>query len=332
LIALIDGDSLIYRAGFAIEEELDDGTFYVDLQNAKDYLDGAIDGILFQTDCDDYELWIGEREGNFRFDVAKLLQDNYKHNRKDSRKPDKFDEMYRYLKTKHKAKTPRGCEVDDVVVTKKTESPNDYVLCAIDKDVLYQTEGTHYNYGKDEFVKVTKEESIYYAYLQTLTGDTTDGYKGAFRIGPTKAVAILGVPEGNNKMIEDVLKKAKAKPEKIKMLLNGTQYNERQLWAKVLWTYRKCNQTKHEAIATMRLANMHQLTRNSKGKLELKLWEPINKGECEIDTLNFWFNRRCVYHSKYITTIPLVFYNWETLIWEYYVGSVVRLEMVIHQH
>jgi len=286
-IALIDADSFLYRAGFALEEELDDGTFYVDLQNAKDFIDGLIDGIVFTTDCDDYELWL-TGDNNFRYEVAKeSLKDDYKFNRKESRKPDKFDEMWDYLVKKHKAKVTPFCEADDVVVTKKTESPDDYVLCAIDKDVLYQTEGTHYNYGKDEFVTVTKEESIYYSYLQTLTGDTTDGYKGAFRIGPTKAVAILGVPNGNNKMIEDVLKKAKAKPEKIKELLKGPQYDERQLWARVIWTYRKCKQSKQEALATMRLAQMHQLRRDSKGKLKLHLWSPPKKGECKIDTLQF---------------------------------------------
>jgi len=260
MIALIDGDSLLYRAGFAIEEELDDGTFYVDFQNAMDYLDGAIDGIVFNTDCDDYELWIGQREGNFRNEVSKVLKDAYKHNRKATRKPDKFDEMFEYLVKHHKAKLPKGCEVDDVVVTKKTEKPKDYILCAIDKDVLYQTVGTHYNYGKDEFVKVTLEEAIYYAYLQTLTGDVTDGYKGAKNIGPVKAKKILGVPG---------------------------QYDERALWARVLWTYRKCNQTKEEALATMRLAQMHQLTRDAKGKLKVKLWEPPKKGECKIDALQF---------------------------------------------
>ena len=286
-IALIDADSFLYRAGFALEEELDNGTFHVDLRNAKDFLDGLIDGILFNTECDDYELWLTGKE-NFRYKIAEeSLKDSYKFNRKESRKPDKFDEMWDYLRIHHKAKVTPFCEADDVVVTKKTESPDVYVLCAIDKDVLYQTEGTHYNYGKDEFVTVSKEESIYYAYLQTLTGDTTDGYKGCFRIGPAKAVAILGVPYGNGKMLKDLLQKAKVKPEKIKELLKGTQYDERQMWARVLCNYRRSKQSPQEALATMRLANMHQLVRDHKGKLKLNLWTPVKKGECQIDALQF---------------------------------------------
>lgn len=35
-----------------------------------------------------------------------------------------------------------------MVVYLKTTHPLQYVLCAIDKDVLYQTEGNHYNYNK----------------------------------------------------------------------------------------------------------------------------------------------------------------------------------------
>lgn len=262
MTALIDADSFLYKIGFALEEtfEKEDGTEYhvVDLENAKDSIDDLIDAILFLTDCDDYELWLTGEE-NFRYDVANDLAHAYKHNRKDSRKPDKFQEMWDYLRKTHKAKVTPFCEADDVVVTKKTESPDDYVLCAIDKDVLYQTEGRHYNYGKDEFVTVTKEEAIHYAYYQTLVGDPTDGYKGAYRIGPKKADVILGTPG---------------------------QFDERQLYARVLATYRKCKQTRKEALATMRLAQMHQLKRVD-GKLKLNLWTPPAKGECQIDALQF---------------------------------------------
>jgi len=263
-IALIDGDSIIYKVGFALEEELEDcnlaTTYHVDLDNAKDFIDGLIDGILFNTDCEDYELWLGETGTNFRFKLSEGLNDLYKHNRKDTRKPDKYREMFNYMKTQYKAKSPKDCEVDDAVCAKKAENPNKYILCAIDKDVLYQSVGRHYNYSKDKWITVTKEEAIYYSYLQALTGDTTDGYKGCKNIGPVKAKKILGVPG---------------------------QYSERTLWAKVLSTYRKASMTRAEAYITMRLANMHQLKRNNNGKFRIKLWTPPKQGECLIDALSF---------------------------------------------
>jgi len=264
MIALIDGDSIIYKVGFALEEEIEDCnlgvSYHVDLDNAKDFIDGIIDGILFNTDCDSCELWIGERGTNFRYKLSEGLKDLYKYNRKDSRKPDKYNEMLQYLKTQYKSMSPINCEVDDIVVAKKTESPDDYILCAIDKDVLYQSVGKHYNYGKDQWVTVTQEEAIYYAYLQTLTGDTTDGYKGCKNIGPIKAKKLLGAPG---------------------------EHSERTLWAKVLKAYRKAGMSSKEAYTTMRLAQMHQLHRNSEGKFRIVLWTPPKQGEELIDALKF---------------------------------------------
>jgi DNA polymerase-1 len=272
-IALIDGDSILYKVGFALEEELEDEegniTYNVDLINAKDYIDGLIDGILFNTSCDSLELWLGETGTNFRFALAsEYLDHDYKHNRKETRKPDKYNEMLEYIKKQYKSKSSKDCEVDDAVCYKLAESPDKYTLCAIDKDVLYQSVGKHYNYGKDEWVTVTNYEAIYYAYLQTLTGDPTDGYKGCPNIGPVKAKKLLGEPG---------------------------EHSERVLWAKILLAYRtayhKQNRTTKEArmaaLTTMRLANMHQLKRNYKGKLRIVLWEPVAKGSEVIDTLPF---------------------------------------------
>ena len=291
MIALIDGDSILYKVGFALEEEFEDAdgniTYNVDLSNAKDFIDGLIDGILFNTDCDTAELWLGERGTNFRYKLSENLKDLYKHNREESRKPDKYKEMLAYIKKTYKSMSPLDCEVDDVVCYKKAESPDKYILCAIDKDVLYQSVGRHYNYGKDEFIKVEKEFAIWFAYYQALVGDTTDGYKGAYRIGPAKAVKILGVPHCNHEIITQLLKKAKVKYASIKELLKEPERDERALWARVLWTYRKCKQTKLEAYTTMRLAQMHQLQRNDEGKLRITLWTPVEKGKEQIDALRF---------------------------------------------
>jgi len=168
--------------------------------------------------------------------------------------------MLAYIKKTYKSMSPLDCEVDDVVCYKKAESPDKYILCAIDKDVLYQSVGRHYNYGTDKWITVSQEEAIYYSFLQTLTGDTTDGYKGCKNIGPVKAKKILGEPG---------------------------EYSERTLWAKVLLAYRKANMKKLEAYTTMRLANMHQLKRNKQGKLRIQLWAPPKQGEEQLDYIPF---------------------------------------------
>ena len=282
-VALIDGDSIVYKTGFALEEELDDGSFYVNLDDAKQYIDGIIEGIMFATDCDSIELWLGAKGTNFRYEIAnKYLSDDYKHNRKDSRKPDKFDEMVKYIKKKYKSKSAVNCEVDDVVVTKKTESPDKYILCAVDKDVLYQTVGIHYNYFKDEWVTVTEPEAIWYSYYQCLVGDVTDGYKGCKGIGPVKAIRILGLPAMASRSMLDRLLGNKVSNTTKDKLYALESFSERTMWAKILCAYRHSKQTKEEALATMRLANMHQLYRNSEGKLRVKLWKPLPKGSIDL--------------------------------------------------
>ena len=250
MIALIDADSLLYKVGFAIEDktiwnEFDveagfeteqDITYSTDLNQCIYTFNALIDNILFATDCDE-ALLVFTGNQNFR----KAFPVEYKANRKDARKPSGYYELLDYARFHYDAYiTDLGLEADDYVVYLKTHGTEDYVLCAIDKDVLYQTEGRHYNYNKDEEVTVTKWESIKYAYIQTLTGDTSDGYKGCKGIGDKRA----------------------------RRLLHGLE-TEGDLWAAVVEAYENAGQTEEEALWTMRLANMHQWNGS-----EIVLWNP----------------------------------------------------------
>ena len=248
MIALVDADSLLYKVGFAIEDKVvwneqevslgieePEVDYYTDMNVCKKTFDRYISNILFATDCDKAFL-VFSGGGNFRDDVPS----SYKENRKNSRKPLGYEELRKHAETTYKSHTPQGMEADDYVVYHKTNSPEDYILCAIDKDVLYQTVGTHYNYGKDEEVTVDEFEAMWYAYYQVLTGDTSDGYKGAIGIGPVKAKKILADCE-----------------------------NEEELWQVVVETYESRGQTEEEAIYTMQLANMHQFNGS-----DIVLWTP----------------------------------------------------------
>lgn len=255
MTALIDADSLIYKSGFTFEEkfawnelELElgletepDSYFDSDLMLAKNAIDGVIENIKFNTGCDEVELWLTKGH-NFRYDVYP----EYKSNRKDSRKPVEYNALWDYLVTKYGARVAEGFEADDVVVYKKTKDPENYFLCAIDKDVLYQTEGTHYNYNNDEFVKVTQEEADRFFYFQTLTGDTVDGYPGCKGIGKARATKIL----------DEVA------------LDEGDTY-----WTAVVAVYETKGLTKEFALSQARCASMHQL-QEVDGEYKVKLWEP----------------------------------------------------------
>lgn len=249
MLALVDADSLIYKVGFAIEdktywnecevlagiEQEKDITHDTNLTVCYSTLDQLISNIVFATGCDAAVL-VFSGGINFRhsFPIS------YKANRKESRKPEGFEEILAYTKANYNCFTTDGIEADDYVVHLKTKNPEDYLLCAIDKDVLYQTVGTHYNYGRDEEVTVNEFDAIWYAYFQTLTGDPTDGYKGCNGIGKVKAQKIL----------------ADCK----------TEY---EMWQAVLEAYKSKEHEEDEALWTMRLAYMHQFNGST-----IDLWNP----------------------------------------------------------
>lgn len=242
--ALIDADSLIYKAGFGVEEAVDWGdggpiSYLYNIDTMKNNIETMLDSILFATCCDEYELHLTGR-GNFRDKV----DTTYKHNRKDVRKPEWVDELKQWMVDELDAILHQGIEADDAVVYLKSKYPHDYILCAIDKDVLFQTVGTHYNYGKQENVTIGEFDAIKFKYYQCIAGDSVDGYKGVPRMGPKKTEKLL----------------AECK-------------TERELWVTTILTYRKAGLRLSDAIRTMQLADMHQFNGTT-----VELWTPPRKG------------------------------------------------------
>lgn len=193
MVALVDADSLLYRIGFSFEDSTDWGdgaTKTTDVVAAKNAIDGVIENILFKTGCDSVELWLTGTD-NFRHSIVS----DYKHNRSKSTRPLCYSELWEYMVLKYGAKVAVGYEADDMVVCLKIAHPDDYFVCALDKDVLYQTAGTHYNYKTSDFIEVTPSEAIRFFYYQLLRGDPTDGYIGCKGIGDMKANQILNQAE-----------------------------------------------------------------------------------------------------------------------------------------
>ena len=145
-----------------------------------------------------------------------------------------------YLVNEYKARLIGNnlIEVDDEVVYLKTKYPDEYMLCAIDKDVLYQTEGEHYNYVKDEFITVTKEDTIKYLFYQALVGDASDGYKGCKGIGDKKAKELLSYYTDGKKIPVEKL--------------------ESYLYKMLLPTFISKGHNEDYFLQTLRLASMHQ--------------------------------------------------------------------------
>jgi DNA polymerase-1 len=64
------------------------------------------------------------------------------------------------------------------------------VVASIDKDML-QLPCWHFNFGRNEWTKVSPEEGIKFFYTQILTGDRADNIVGLHGIGPKKAEKLL---------------------------------------------------------------------------------------------------------------------------------------------
>ena len=241
--ALIDSDSLIYKHASLNQEvtEWDEDTVTItsDLPKAIYEFDKNIADIVEATDADDYLLVLSPRK-TFRYDIL----DTYKGNRKPPKYPLELLKPLREHATKAlKTHTPCYVEADDYCVWKMYEEPNEWVLCHIDKD-LNQAIGAHYNYRNLNSYRVEQEEADYVFYLQTLTGDTSDGYKGCPGIGPKKA----------EKILQDL-----------------DLSNEKEVWEAIVETYAEKELTEEDALVQARVARMLRPSEYD-GNCTIKLW------------------------------------------------------------
>ena len=188
---LIDSDSLIY---FVAHLET--------LEDAILKLDERVHNIMEANNTDQYVMFLTGKDC-FRYSVAKSAP--YKGNRKDRARPRWLSVITQYMVAKYNAVYYKGLEADDAVCYFKNIIPNSRI-CAIDKDVVNSTEGTHFNYGMEKvpdtepqewrfkgFITVTEDEALNALHSQMLTGDSGDNIPGIKGIGPAKAKKILSM-------------------------------------------------------------------------------------------------------------------------------------------
>ena len=168
--ALIDADSLIYF-------EMGKPT----LEEALEGIDSRINQMLIETGATHYAGFLTSGKC-FRYAAAKTRP--YKGNRKRSDKPIIFPAIKEYLRQKWNCISMPELEADDLVAVYADKNT---VICSPDKDVLYQVEGTHYNYRTAEFIETTDVEAETFLWKQMLMGDPTDGIPGIPKVGPKTA-------------------------------------------------------------------------------------------------------------------------------------------------
>jgi hypothetical protein len=219
--ALIDGDILVYRIGFASENE----TESIAVARCSEFIE---DLILFNG-FGEYQGYLTGKK-NFRNEIAVTAP--YKGNRK-SAKPKHYQLLRDYMESAWAFTMIEDQEADDAIGIAAYEMEvGEYCICSIDKD-LDMLRGDHYNFVKDERYFITEEEGIKNFYKQLLMGDRVDNIIGIKGIGTVKAERLLKECKNENEMYLAILEAYDGNAERV--LENG-----RLLWIRrqplQLWT------------------------------------------------------------------------------------------------
>lgn len=179
--ALIDADMVAYRVAGMVEK--DDG----DESDCVDMVPNVISAWAREASCSEIIICKGNK--SFRHDVYP----EYKANRTDKPKP-KFLQAVREVinDLDWPSKSADKLEADDIQGILATSRPSEYIIINNDKDMLTIGGVMVYNPDKMDFPEYTPVDvAEYNLWMQILTGDPTDNYKGIPGCGPVKAKKIL---------------------------------------------------------------------------------------------------------------------------------------------
>ena len=220
--ALIDGDILVYRIGFSVNDPEAEKFAIARMGN-------FVEKLLNVDDIDSYTGFITGKS-NYRQDIA--TENDYKGNRKDAKRPVHYKALREYLINKWCFELIDGQEADDAIGIAAYALPeNQSCIMSIDKD-LDMIRGWHYNFVKQDLYHVKEEEAIKNFYMQILTGDRVDNIPGLRGIGPKKAEKILKDCVGEQQLFETVLEKYEGDIDKLteRGRLLWIRRQENQLW------------------------------------------------------------------------------------------------------
>lgn len=250
---LIDADMFVFISCSACEREVDWGndvwTLHVDFEEAKatftDKLNYAIVSSLEKLKYNgNFEvIFCFSDVNNFR----KKILPTYKANRTGKRKPVCYRALVDWVQENYTSYLRPNLEADDCIGILATMKKNKgkAIIISGDKD-LKSIPAYHYDFIHDEFFDVSEKEADFFFYMQTLTGDPTDGYSGCPSIGKLTAERIL---------------------------------KDNSTWQAVVDTYKKKKLSEDVALQQVRVARILRASDYDFKKKEIKLWLPPN-AEC----------------------------------------------------
>lgn len=252
-ILIIDADIVLYQATekclIEMQTKDDEWTYHLDLNVVKQEVNERLEELKLDLQADEMILCIGSK-GNWR----KRVMPEYKANRKGKRKPLGYSAAVEWAKDTFECRFNDDWEADDVcgfLATDPSFKPKmEKILVSEDKD-FKSIPGRLYNPRKPELgiVEISVEDADYMHMMQTICGDTADGYKGCPGVGPVKAEMILADKE------ED---------------------KELDVWANIVRAFKDKDLNESVALESARVARILRFEDVDKHGA-MKLWEPKKK-------------------------------------------------------
>lgn len=241
--ALIDGDILVYTAGFSAQKK-DPETKEVIILPVEFALANTkrlVISILEKTGADDFSLFLTAGGKTFRDNIATIQE--YKGNRKKAVKPVHYSAIREYLINTWGARLVENEEADDMLGILQYRAfkidPDLSIICTVDKDLL-MIPGWHYNIRKETTMFLNEEEAITNFYCQLITGDSTDNIPGLKGYGDKYPFKKARKYLEGSKDEEEMYKRALAAYEKSYPALTFGQIENRVLEiGRLLWILRE---------------------------------------------------------------------------------------------
>ena len=248
---LIDADVFAFKAAAGVEKiiTLDDDNYFpiASIAEGLSAFDNLIDGVLNDLEAsrkDCVYCFSTDHNGGFRREVLPT----YKANRDGKPRPIILSKLREWIMNDpfNVIYIRDGLEADDclgILSTQKSYKPDHQkIIVSVDKDMKSIPcnffNAMHPEYG---VMHISEEEADRWFYMQTLMGDTTDGYSGCPGIGEKSATKLL---------------------------------DKDCSWETVKTAYEKAGLSEEEAITQARVARILRASDYDFKNKRVKLWTP----------------------------------------------------------